>query len=268
MLKFLIFWDIFGRNWRRLINKHIKELKEKYSPDFMIANSENMTSGRWPVLKHILEFKELGFDCLTWWNHTFANLKDIREYIDSPETIQIRPANYYEHPDYKVPWKGYLVIEKSWKKVLVINLMSNVFIWGQLYNPFMKVEEILKETWLDYDAIIVDFHRETTAESYVLSELLDGRASLVFGTHTHVQTNDEHILAWWTWMITDVWMVWPFHSSIWQKFEERMPQFLTWINIFNQRPEQDLWKWQINWIYVEIEGRKCLKIEKIKIVED
>ncbi|EKE28474.1 MAG: hypothetical protein ACD_3C00054G0014 [uncultured bacterium (gcode 4)] len=267
MLKFVILWDVFWRNWRRLVKKYIGELKEKYSPDFMIANSENMTSWRWPVLKHIQEMQEMWFDCLTWWNHTFANLKDIKEYIDSPEWIQLRPANYYNHPDYRVPWKWFMTIEKNWKKVLVINLMSSVFIGWQLYNPFMKADEILKETWLDFDAIILDFHRETTAESYVMSEYLDWRISLMYWTHTHVQTNDEHILQKWTWMITDVWMVWPLHSSIWQKFEDRMPQFLTWINIFNARPEQDLWQWVVNWIYVEIEDKKCIKIEKIRIIE-
>jgi calcineurin-like phosphoesterase len=113
----------------------------------------------------------------------------------------------------------------------------------------------------------VDFHRETTAESYVMSEYLDGRASVVYWTHTHIQTNDEHILKNWTWMITDIWMVWPIHSSIGQRFEDRMPQFLTWINIFNNKPEQDQWPWVVNWIYVEIEDKKCIKIEKIRIME-
>lgn len=268
MLKFVIFWDIFWRNWRRVLKKYISEIKNTYSPDFLIWNSENITSWRWPSLKHIMEMKEVGFDCLTGWNHTFANLKDINSYINSPESIQIRPANYYDHPDYKVPWRWYKIVEKKWSKVLVINIMSNVFIWGQLYNPFMKVKEILDETGLDFDAILVDFHRETTAESYVMSEYLDGKASVVYWTHTHIQTNDEHILDKWTGMITDVWMIWSFHSSLGQRFEDRLPQFLTWINIFNSKPEQDLWRWVLNWLYVEIEKWKCIKIEKIKIIEE
>ncbi|EKE29299.1 MAG: hypothetical protein ACD_2C00193G0020 [uncultured bacterium (gcode 4)] len=268
MLKLVILWDVFWRNWRRLVKKYISEIKEKYSPDFLIANSENMTSWRGPVLKHILEMKDMWFDCLTWWNHTFANLRDIQDYIDSPDSIQLRPANYYNHPDYRVPGRWYMTVEKNWAKLLIMNLMSSVFIWGQLYNPFMKADEILKETGLDFDGIILDFHRETTAESYVMSEYLDWRISLMYWTHTHIQTNDEHILKKGTWMITDIWMVWPLHSSIWQKFEDRMPQFLTWLNIFNSRPEQDLWQWVVNWVYVEIEDRKCTKIEKIRIIEE
>jgi len=268
MTKFLIFWDIFGRNWRRVLKKYLPELKKQYSPDFMIANSENMTTWRWAVVSHIQEMQELWFDCLTWWNHTFANLKDTREYLDSTEWIQIRPANYFEHPDYKVPGRGYKIVEKNWKKILVINLLGNAFMWWHVYNPFIKADEILGETWLDFDAILVDFHRETTAESYVMSEYLDGRISLMYWTHTHIQTNDEHILKWWTAMITDIWMIGSFHSSLGQKFEWRIPWFITWINIFSPRNEVDMWQWLRNWLYVEVVDKKCIKIEKIRIIEE
>lgn len=268
MIKLLIFWDIFWRNWRRLMKKYVQELKKQYSPDFMIANSENMTSGKAWVVKHILELKDMGFDCLTWWNHSFTNLKDNKDYINSSESIQIRPANYFEHPDYKVPWKWYKIIEKDSKKILIINIIWNSFMGWHVYNPFMKMDEILLETWNEFDAIILDFHRETTAESYAMSEYLDWKISLVYGTHTHVQTNDEHIMKWWTGMITDIWMIGSLHSSIWQKFESRISNFVTWINIFSEKNEVDMWQGQINWIYVEIEDKKCIKIEKIKIVEE
>ncbi|EKE26006.1 MAG: Metallophosphoesterase [uncultured bacterium (gcode 4)] len=269
MIKLLIFWDIFWRNWRRLVNKYLPELKNKYNPDFILWNSENITSWKWPVLKHILEMKELWFDCLTWWDHTFSNLKDIKDYINEKDSIQIRPLNYYESRFYKVPWKWFRVIEKDWKKLLVINLIGSAFIWGQSFNPFIKVDEILNEFQNEkFDGIIVDFHRETTAEIYAMSEFLNGRISMIFWTHTHVQTNDEHILSNWTGMITDVWMIWSFHSSIGQTFETRLPQFISGLNIFWERPEQDLWLWCINWIFVEIEDFKCVKLDKIKIIEE
>lgn len=267
MLKIVILWDIYWRNWRNLVKKFTNELKKTYSPDFMIANSENMTSWRAPSTKHILEMKELWFDCLTWWNHSLSNLKENWAYMDSSDSIQIRPANYINHPSYKVPWKGYKIIEKDWKKVLVINLLWNAFIWWQVYNPFLKADELLSEINGDFDAIIIDYHRETTAESYAMSQYLSSRVSLVYWTHTHVQTNDEHILESWTWMITDIWMVWPFHSSLWQTFESRLPNFLTWTNVFSKKPEVDMWPWLLCGIYVEIENFKCIKIEKIKIKE-
>ncbi|MDD2565877.1 MAG: TIGR00282 family metallophosphoesterase [Candidatus Gracilibacteria bacterium] len=267
MLKFLILGDIFGRNGRRLVKKFLPELKKQYSPDFMIANSENMTSGRGAVVKHILEMKELGFDCLTGGNHSFANLNDNETYINSSDSIQIRPANYFDHPEYPVPGKGYKIIEKNGKKILVINLLGNSFMGGHIYNPFMKVDEILAETGNNFDSIIVDFHRETTAESYALSEYLSGKVTLVYGTHTHVQTNDEHILSSGTAMITDIGMVGSLHSSLGQKFESRIPNFATGINIFSAKNEVDMGPGLVNGIYVEIEDRKCIKIEKVRLIE-
>jgi len=114
----------------------------------------------------------------------------------------------------------------------------------------------------------VDYHRETTAEIYAMSEFLSSRVSFIYGTHTHVQTNDEHILKSWTWMISDIWMVGPLHSSLGQTFETRLPRFISWLNIFSARPEQDLWAGCLNWVYVEIEDKKCKLIEKIRIIEE
>lgn len=269
MIKLLVFWDIFWRNGRRLVNKFLPDLKRQYNPDFIIWNSENITSWKWPVLKHILEMKELGFDCLTWWDHTFGNIKDIRNYLEEKKSIQIRPLNYYESKFYKVPGNGYKIIEKAGKRLLVINIIWNIFMWGNTDNPFIIIDSLL-EKFIDekFDGIAVDFHRETTAEMYSMSEFLNGKISLIYGTHTHVQTNDEHILSKWSWMITDVWMVWPLHSSIGQTFETRLPQFISGLNIFWEKPEQDLWLWCVNWIYVEISDFKCTKIEKIRIIED
>ncbi|MDD2487368.1 MAG: TIGR00282 family metallophosphoesterase [Candidatus Gracilibacteria bacterium] len=268
-MKLLIFGDIFGRNGRRLVAKYISSLKDKYSPDFIIGNSENITSGKGPVLKHIIEMKELGFDCLTGGDHTFSNLRDIREYLEDKDSIQLRPFNYYESRLYKVPGKGFRIIEKDGKKLLVINLIGSAFIGGQSHNPFIKVDELL-ESFKDekFDGIIVDFHRETTAEIYAMSEFLSSRVSVVYGTHTHVQTNDEHILGTGTAMITDIGMVGSLHSSIGQTFDTRLPQFISGLNIFGERPEQDMGLGCVNGIYVEIEDFKCIKIEKIRIIEE
>ncbi len=267
-MKLLIFWDIYWRNWRRLIGTYLPSLKLKYSPDFIIWNSENITSGKWPNLKHIQYMKELWFDCLTWWDHVFSNLKYIKDYLNIWDCIQIRPANFYESTNYIMPWKWFKIIEKSGFKILVINLIWDAFMNTKVYNPFLKIDEILNNySNENFDAIIVDFHRETTAEMYAMSEFLNWKVSLIYGTHTHVQTNDEHILSWWTWMICDVWMSWALRSSIWQTFETRLPKFITWLNIFSEKPVQDLWDWVLNWIYIEIQDKKCISIEKIRILE-
>jgi len=268
-MRLLIFGDIYGRNGRRLVGEFLPWLKEKYNPDFIIGNSENLTSGKGPIPKHILELKELGFDILTWGNHTFSQVKDLTPYINSSDSIQIRPANYYEIPGgYILPGKWYKIFEKNWFRLLAINLMSDVFLWEKVYNPFLRITEILGSfSWEKLDGIILDFHRETTAESYVMSMYLDGKASFVYGTHTHIQTNDEHILPGGTGMICDVGMTGALNSSIGQTYESRIAGFLTGNKVFWRGWEQDMGPGVVNAIVVDIEAGKCIHLEKVRIRE-
>ncbi len=107
-------------------------------------------------------------------------------------------------------------------------MISGNFLKDDVYNPFLKIEEILIEHPLaNYDGIIVDFHRESTAESYCMAEWVSGKVSLQYGTHTHVQTNDDRILATGTGAITDVGMTGALHSSIGQEFTAWMPNFIS-----------------------------------------
>lgn len=197
-----------------MVAENISALREKYVPDFMIANSENITGGKGPTEKHVLFMKELGFDVLTGGNHVFSNLKDAGDVFSDPESIQIRPANYFECPDYPIPGRGWRTVEKNGQRLLVINLMSSVFMHDSLDNPFRNIERILSGLTGKFDAIVVDFHRETTAELVNMAHFLDGRVAVVYGTHTHVQTNDERIFPEGTGMITDIGMTGPLWSSI------------------------------------------------------
>ena len=92
-----------------------------------------------------------------------------------------------------MPGKGFKIVEKNRKKLLVISLLSNTFMKDSLYNPFIRVQEIIDEVGSHADGIVVDFHKEVTSEGYAMANLLDGKASVVYGTHTHVQTNDDQI---------------------------------------------------------------------------
>jgi metallophosphoesterase (TIGR00282 family) len=266
-MKLLILGDIFGRTGRRMIQENIVELRTRYAPDFMIANSENITGGRWPIQKHVIMLQELGFDVLTGWNHTFSNLKDAGDIFTHPESIQIRPLNYSEYPEYKIPWKGYRIVEKNWQKLLVVNIMSSVFLQDHLDNPFQNIERFLTQQKDSYDAIIVDFHRETTAELVNMAYFLDGRVSLVYGTHTHVQTNDDRIFPKGTGMITDVGMTGPLWSSVGHTFESRLPQLLTGTKLFGPKAEPVVGVGILTWIFVEIQNGRCVYIEKIRIQE-
>ena len=137
-----------------------------------------------------------------------------------------------------------------------------------MYNPFLKVDEILREhSAQKYDAIIVDFHRESTAESYCMAEWLSGRVSLSYGTHTHVQTNDDRILLTGTGAITDVGMTGALNSSVGQEFAGWLPTFVSGTSHFSPKPETDMGPGVTCGIYVEILDAKCVHIEKIRITE-
>lgn len=265
-MKVLIFWDVFGRIGRAGLKKELPGLKEKYNPDFLIANIENITSGRGPIEKHLLEMEALWFDVMTGWDHVLDNFHKIEEYINASDSKLIRPANFYEHVDYPLSGKWYKIIEKNGKKLLVIHLLWTVFMNHNLYNPFLKIDEILEENKQEkLDGIILDFHKEATSEWYGMAHYLDSKISFLYGTHTHVQTNDELILPGGTGIISDVWMNGPLYSVIGADFWSVRKRFLTGINKW--KIEQNLDKnYVISWVFVEIGyDMKCQNIEKIRI---
>ena len=252
---------------RELVARHLPALKGQYAPDFIVGNSENLTDGKGPTTAHVAEMRDLGFDCLTGGNHVFSRIDDLAAELADPGSIQIRPANYYDAPGYPIPGRGTRVVEKNGQRLLVINLLSGVFLKDQVYNPFLRADEILAaHSGQRLDGVIVDFHRETTSEIYCMAEHLSGRATFVYGTHTHVQTNDEHVLDSGTAMIADVGMTGPLHSAIGQKFEGRLPGLITGVNLFSEKPQSVKGgPGVLNAVFVEAEGGKCRKIEKIRI---
>lgn len=252
-----------------MVQDHIAALHAQYAPDFMFANSENITGGKGPTAQHIETMRELGFDVLTGGNHVFSNLKNCGDCFDNPASIQIRPENFFVNPFYQVPGRGWKVVEKNGFRILVVNLMSSVFMRDHLDNPFLVADRLLRELESErFDAVFVDFHRETTAETCNMAYFLDGRATVVYGTHTHVQTNDERIFPLGTGMITDVGMTGSLDGSIGHTFESRLPQFLTGTNLFGPKAEQAIGRGVLNGLYVEIENKRCVKIETIRIREE
>lgn len=262
-MKLLIFWDIYWRVWRAWLKKELAWLKSKYNPDFTIANVDNITSWRWAVEKHILEMNKIWVDIMTWWDHIVDNYSKIKDYLSLDNTNLLRFANFY---DKEFAWIWHKIFEKNWKKILVVHLQWEVFMHNKVLNPFITMDEILSSyDKSEYDWVIVDFHKEATAEWYWLVHYLDWRVSFVYWTHTHVQTNDEFILNWWTWYISDVWMNWPFYSIIWAEFSSVKPRFLSWISKWKIEQSLDN-TYLVSWVFIELDEKwKCLKIEKIRI---
>lgn len=258
-MRILAFWDIYGRIWRKSLKKNIKGLKELYNPDLILANVDNISSWRWAVEEHVLELFDAWIDYMFSWDHIVDNAKHINDYLDNPRSRLIRPANFYDYPGI---W--YKIVEINGKKILLVHLMGQVFMHHDVYNPFLKLKEIIKEN--KCDVTIVDFHRETTAEIYGMAYMFDGEISLVYWTHTHVQTNDEQILKKGTALITDIGMTGSRNSIIWAEYESVEARFLTGIQKWKISQSLDE-NYIVNAIIVDIDENtwKTLTIEKISL---
>lgn len=202
---------------------------------------------------------------MTGGDHIYDNAPNIHAYFKKENCNLIRPANFYEDASHKPKGKGYMIVEKAGKRLLVLQVLGEVFMSHHVQNPFLTISQILQEIPKEsYDVAILDFHRETTAELYGMAYYLDGKVSVVYGTHTHIQTNDAHILPQGTGMIADIGMNGPFESVIGAQYESVEKRFLSGIQ--RGKIEQQLTgKFLINALFVEIDEntKKCTHIENI-----
>lgn len=219
-MKILAVGDIVGENGVEKAKQVIPQLKKEELIDFVIVNGENSAGGMGITEKIFKELLNCGVDVITMGNHTWGK-KDIFSFIDNHQII--RPANYPKG----VVGKGYAIYECKNKKIAVINLIGRTDMNVLSENPFIKVNEILEEIKGKYDYCVVDFHAEATAEKIAMGHYLDGRVTIVFGTHTHVQTADETILNNKTAYITDIGMTGPKNSVIGMDIDVSIKRFET-----------------------------------------
>lgn len=219
-MRILAVGDIVGENGLKKAKEILPNLKKDKSIDFIIMNGENSAGGMGITEKLYKEMLSMGVNVVTMGNHTWGK-KDIFNFIDSPQLI--RPANYPKD----VVGKGYGIYECKGKKIAVINLIGRTDMNVLSENPFILIKQILKELKNISDIIIVDFHAEATAEKIAMGHYLDGKVSIVFGTHTHVQTADEAILPNGTAYITDIGMTGPKNSVIGMDIKVSIKRFET-----------------------------------------
>ena len=219
-MKILAVGDIVGSAGINKLKVRLKEIKEKENIDFIIVNGENSAEGMGITEKNFNDIVSQGVDVITMGNHTWGK-KDIFKFIDNPKII--RPANYPEG----VVGKGYNIYKCKDKKIVVINLIGRVDINILTENPFLIAKKIIEKIQNQVDIIIIDFHAEATAEKIALGYYLDGKATAIFGTHTHVQTADEKILPNGTAYITDIGMTGPEHSVIGMNIKASIKRFET-----------------------------------------
>ncbi len=222
-MKILFVGDIVGKPGRNAVQKLVPRLRERHALDLCVGNSENSAGGAGITPESANELLEAGLDVLTSGNHTFSK-REIAGYLDRPDSRQLRPANY---PD-GAPGRGHAVLEtRSGARLGVINLEGRVFM-KPLDCPFRTADRLIEKMRADgVRCILVDMHCEATSEKNAMGHYLDGRASAVLGSHTHIQTADERVLGGGTAYITDVGMCGPWDSVIGLRKENAIERFLT-----------------------------------------
>jgi metallophosphoesterase (TIGR00282 family) len=220
--KILFIGDIIGRPGRNAVKECLPRIVAEKSPDVVIANGEN-TAGGFGITEVLYgEVKNLGIDVITTGNHVWDR-KEILEFLNTGVPDLIRPANYPEG----TPGAGWTTFEAaSGVTVGILNLSGRVFM-DAIDCPFRVGREAVKRLREKTPVIVVDMHAETTSEKQAMGWFLDGTVSAVIGSHTHVQTADERILANGTAYITDAGMTGPTDSVIGMKKETIMETFIS-----------------------------------------
>ena len=221
VMRILVLGDVMGRPARRAMRDLVPSLVKTEEIDLVVANAENAAGGMGVDIKSAHELLSAGAQVLTSGNHIWKK-KEIYSYLDEHDHL-IRPANF----PVGAPGKGWCRWQRNGFSALVINLQGRVFMPNHVDDPFRCVDEILRQQGRSCPVVIVDMHAEATSEKNAMGWYLDGRASLVYGTHTHVQTADERILPGGTAFITDVGMCGPLDSVIGMEKEGVIKGFLT-----------------------------------------
>ncbi len=221
-MNILCIGDIVGEPGREALRVLLSDLKNEFNIDFTIINAENSAGGAGMTPKIAKETLQVGADVITLGDHTWDQ-KELEEYLKTSEQV-IRPANFPEG----VPGKGWCIRKsKSGVKVGVINMLGRVFMRHQVECPFRKLKSIVEEISKETPIIVLDMHAETTSEKVATGHYIDGQISVVFGTHTHIQTADDKILPRGTAYVTDVGMTGPYDSVIGQNKESIINRFLS-----------------------------------------
>ena len=218
-LKILFVADVVGQPGRDAVKALLPRLKKELEPDLVILNGENSAGGFGITAKLVNELRGYGADVITTGNHVFAQKEFVGELPNLD--LVLRPANYPP----TAPGKGSCVAEAAGHKVLVMNLIGRIFL-DSLDDPFRAADAIL-EANRDVKVVFCDMHAEATSEKTAMGWYLDGRASAVVGTHTHIPTADARVLPGGTAYVTDVGMVGPRDGCIGMSKDVVIQRFLT-----------------------------------------
>ncbi|MBD3245227.1 MAG: TIGR00282 family metallophosphoesterase [Candidatus Moranbacteria bacterium] len=260
-MKILFFADIVARPGREAVELAIPKLKNKYKPDIIIANGENIAHGTGLTGETVEKLIKSGVDFFTSGNHVWK--KQGKELLQDKKVPLIRPANYPQG----VIGDGFRIINVLTQRIAVVSLIGRTFFKFHYDCPFREADKII-----DYlesqgcKTVFVDFHCEATSEAKALGCYLDGKVSAVIGTHTHIQTSDEQIMKGKTAYITDAGMCGKKDSILGRNKDEVIEGFL------KQESVDSDWdtRWKkalIQGVFLEIDKKgRAKKIQRISQV--
>ena len=220
-MRILCVGDIIGREGTVFTAANLWALRKEHGADMVICNAENCAPGNGVDVESAQKLLAAGADVLTSGNHIWQK-KEIYPFLDSGSDM-IRPANY----PHTCPGRGYTIKNIDNYKILVINISGSIYMEPALDHPFFCADRILEREKGYYDIALLDFHAEATSEKIAMGRYLDGRIAAVWGTHTHVQTNDARIFPKGTGYVTDLGMSGPCESVIGVNIESALQKFIT-----------------------------------------
>ena len=230
----LFIGDVVGGLGRRTLLALLPSLVEQHRPTFVVVNAENVAGGLGITPKIADELLGAGVDVITLGNHAYHR-KEIYPYLDAQERI-IRPANYLRSQ----PGRGWVVVEREGVRLGVVNLSGNLYL--RAGRPaFVEIDAVLGQLEGKVDHVLVDMHAEATSEKVGMGWFLDGRATVVVGTHTHVPTADARVLPGGTAYITDVGMTGPRGGVIGVRKEQAIESLRTHMSVRFETAEEDPW---------------------------
>lgn len=256
-IRILVVGDIVGSPGRAVFKEAVGALKKEGQVDFVVANAENAAGGRGLTLALARELFDAGADVLTMGDHVWDQ-KDLVKQIEGEPRI-LRPANLPP----ACPGRGWVTLETSKGRVTVINLVGRVFM-PPMDCPFRAADEILGRKEEIGRVIVADVHAEATSEKIALGRYLDGRVSVVVGSHTHVQTADEAVLPGGTAYITDLGMTGPKDSILGRDCEAVISRFVTGLPAQFKVAKNDV-KLEGVLVPVDVETGKAAGIQRVSV---
>ena len=253
-MRIIVIGDIVGNAGKRAIESLLGSVKQEYRPQLTIVNGENIANGRGITLSDYKWLLGQGVDVVTLGNHAFDN-REIYSFINEAKVL-VRPWNMATD----TPGKGVHYIKINQHEIAVINLLGISFMKNEI-DPFEFMNEKIQEVKQRTNNIIIDFHAESTSEKQAMGYWLDGQVSFVYGTHTHVQTNDARILPQGTGYMTDVGMTGAVESVIGFQVSDVVERFVN--NPMQRLSVEDEGKTALRGVLFEIDANSS-KVKNIK----